>query len=108
MCRSEGLQLLTRLEPDGLARRDGHFFPGARVTANAGLAGPDAEDSEAAELDALATAHSVLQGFEDGLDGLFRLGARDSGVVDHGVDDIELDHTDLPRATASSRNGCSC
>ena len=59
------MQLLAGLEAHGFAWRDVDFFTGARVAADAGLAGLDAEDAEAAQFNALPAAQGTLQGLED-------------------------------------------
>ena len=89
------MQLFAGLEADGFAWRDVDLFAGARIAADAGFAGLDAENAEAAEFDALAATESLLERFEDGFDGLFRLGPADESFGDHGVDDIQLNHTRL-------------
>jgi len=96
---SAGLQLLeffAGFEPHDHSGRDLHFFPGTRIAADSRLAGPDAEHTEAAELNAIAAAHGLLQRLEDGLNRLFGLGAADTRRADDGVHDIELDHAPLP------------
>jgi hypothetical protein len=93
----DALKFFAGLEADGFARRDVHFFTGAGIAADAGLAGLDAEDAEAAEFDALAAAESLLQRFEYGFDGLLGFGAADVRSGDDGIYDIELNHAILPR-----------
>jgi hypothetical protein len=90
----EALQLFAGFEADGFAWGDVDFFAGARIAADAGLARLDAEDTEAAKFDALATAERVLERFEYRLDRLFRLGAADvwRRCVDDGIHDVQLDH----------------
>jgi hypothetical protein len=93
----EALEFFAGFETHGFARRDVDFFTGAGVAADAGFARLDAKYSEAAQFNALAATESVLQGFEDGFHGLLGLGAanvRRRGV-DHGVDDVQLDHASL-------------
>ncbi len=69
----DALKFFAGLETDGFARRDVHFFAGAGIAANAGLAGLDAKDAKAAEFDALAAAEGLLQRLENGFDGLLGL-----------------------------------
>ena len=93
----QALQFLAGLEAHGFTWGDVDFFAGARVAADAGLAGLDAEDAEAAQFNALPAAEGILQGFEDGFDGLLRLGTADvwrRGVHD-GIHDVQLNHTTL-------------
>ena len=93
----DALKFLAGFEADGFARRDVNLFSGARIAADAGLARFDTEDAEASEFDALAAAESLLQGFENSLDGLLGLGAADVRRGDYGIYDVELDHTILRR-----------
>src|SRR5208282_1877799 len=94
---SDAPEFLSRFEADGLSRRDAHFFSGARVAADARLAGFDAEDAELAQLDALTRREPLLQHFEDSLDGLFGLRAADARAADDQIHKVELDHPRLPR-----------
>lgn len=91
----QALKFFTGLKADGLARRNADFFPSAGISANAGFARLDAENTELAEFDALAAAKSTLERFEDGFDGLFRLRAADVGFGNHSIYDVKLDHTTL-------------
>src|ERR1700739_2223442 len=94
---SEGLQFLAGLEAHRFSRRDAHFLAGARVAADAGLAGAHVEHAEAAQLDAFAFAKRTLHGLEDSFDSLFRLGSADAGLVYYGVYNIKLNHPSLLR-----------
>ena len=91
----EALKLFAGLEADGFAGRDVDFFAGAGIAADAGFARLDAKDAEAAELDALSAAESLLERFENGFDGLFGLGAADARRTDDRVYDVQLNHTSL-------------
>jgi hypothetical protein len=105
----QALQFLARFEAHRFSRGDTDFFTGARIAADAGLAGLDAEDAEAAQFDALAAAQGGLEGFEHGLDGLFGLGAADVCLGHHGVNDVQLNQKDLPGAWADARRcGAGC
>jgi hypothetical protein len=89
------LEFFAGFEADGFAGRDADFFAGAGVAADAGFAGLDAEDAEAAEFDALAAAESLLERIENGFNGLLGFGAADESFGDNRVDDVQLDHTRL-------------
>ena len=102
----ETLEFFAGLEADGFARRNVDFFPGPGIAANAGLARLDAEDAKAAELDALAAAEGLLEGFEDGFDGLLGFGAADVRRGDDGIYDIQLNHTSLRRFRWADARGC--
>ena len=86
------MKFFARFEADGLAGRDVDFFAGAGIAADAGLAGLDAEDAEAAEFDALAAAEGLLQRFKNRFDSLLGLGAADESLGDNRIDDVQLDH----------------
>jgi hypothetical protein len=90
------LEFFAGLETDSFAGRNVDFFAGARVAADSSLAGLDAKDAEASELDALSTAESLLEGFEDRFDGLLGFGAADESLGHNRIDDVQLDHTRLP------------
>ena len=86
------LEFFAGLEADGFSRRNVDFFAGAGIAADAGLAGFDAEDAEAAQLDALAAAKGLLERFENGFDGLLGFGAADVGGGDDRIYEIQLNH----------------
>ncbi len=88
----EQVQFLAGLEADGLAGDDRDFGAGAGVATDAGLAGLDGEDSESAELDAVAGDHALLHAVEDGVDGGFGLGAGKTSAFDDSEDEILFNH----------------
>ncbi len=81
---------LPGLKRTALAGRNGNLRAGARVAANAGLAGADAEDAEAAQLDAVACGERLLEPFEDRIHGGLSLGARQAGTLDNVMYDVLL------------------
>ena len=87
----DDLEVFAGFEADGFAGGDGDFGSGAGIAADAGFAGLDGEDAEAAELDAIAFDHGLLHGVEDGVDGGFRFGADDAGALDDTLDEILFD-----------------
>jgi hypothetical protein len=89
------LEFFAGFEADGFSGWDADFFAGARIAADAGLAGLDAEDTKAAELDALAAAESLFQGFENGFDRLLGFSAADESFGHNRIHDVQLDHTRL-------------
>src|SRR5438477_1966950 len=91
------LKLFAGFEANSFAWRNVDFFAGAGVAADAGLARLHAENTEATELDALATAKSLLQRFENGFDRLLGFGATDVRRGHDGIYDVQLDHAILPR-----------
>src|SRR5438067_12297757 len=64
----DGLKFLARLEAHRFAGRNIYFGTGARVASDAGLARPNVEDSEAAQLDAVAATECLLHALKDGFD----------------------------------------
>lgn len=92
------LEFLAGLEAHGFAGRDGDFCARTRIAADAGFTGFHGKDAEAAEFDPVAMFQSPFHFFKHGLHGHFGLGLGDTGLVDHFVDDIELDQTILLNA----------
>src|SRR5271165_1261086 len=72
----EDVQFLARLEANSFTRRNRHFGSGARVSADARLAGPHVEDAEAAQLDAVAVCQGLLKALKNCVDRSFCLHAR--------------------------------
>ena len=87
------LEPLARFEANGLARRNPHFFSGSRITADAGFSRPDAENSEASQLEPFPASHGPLHRFEDRLDGHLRPRLAQAGAVNDVRDNVELDHS---------------
>ena len=102
-CLVEELKIFAGLEADGFAGGDGDFGAGAGVAADAGFAGLDGEDAEAAEFDAVACAQGLLHGFEDGVHGGFCLGARKAGAFNDPLDEVLLDQWVSPSCAESER-----
>src|SRR5690349_12377780 len=94
----DGLQLLAGLEAHRLAGRDVHLGAGTRVTADAGLARAYVEDAKASQFNAVAVGKSFLHALKDGFHRQLGLGLGDAGLVDHFVDNVQLDHEPLPVA----------
>ena len=82
------VQLLAGLEADSLAGRNADFGAGARIAANAGFAGADAEDAKSAQFDALAGGQGLLQALEDRIHRSLCLGARETRALDYMMDDV--------------------
>lgn len=92
----ERLEFLAGFEADGAAGGDVDLFAGAGVAADAGFAGFDGEDAEAAQLDAVALGEGTFHGTEDGIDGRFCLVAGQSGPFHDALDEILLDQAITP------------
>jgi len=86
------VKVLAGLEAYGLAGDDADFGSGAGVTADPGLAGLYGEDSEAAELDAVASDHAFLHAIEDRVDGGLCLRAGKSSALYDSEDKILFNH----------------
>jgi hypothetical protein len=91
----EEVEFLARLEANRFARGNADFGSGAGITADSGLAGPNVEDPEAAELDALTFGESALKGLEYGVDRSLGFIALQPGALDHLVNDV-LFYQDFP------------
>ena len=89
----QGVQLFAGLEADSFAGGDADLSAGAGVAADAGFAGADAEDAEAAQLDALACRQGLLEALEDGVHGSLCLGARQACALNHVMNYILLDQS---------------
>jgi hypothetical protein len=85
------VEVFSRFEANGFPWGDGDFGSGARVSSDSGFTGFDGEDSESAELDAVAFGEGLLHGFEDGVDGGLGLGSNEPGPFDHPLDEILFD-----------------
>ena len=84
----DGLQILAGLETNGLAGRNGNFFPGPGVAADPGLAGLDVEDAESPQLYPIIALKRAFHRIEHGVNGSFGLASGDSGPLDDMVDDV--------------------
>jgi len=89
------LQFFAGLEAHGFAWRNADFLAGARIAANSGLARAHVEHTEAAQLNSIAFAESLLHGIENGLDGLLGLGSAHAGLVHNGIHNVQLNHANL-------------
>jgi hypothetical protein len=87
----EQVEFLSRFEADGFAGRDADFGTGSRVASDACLSRLDVEYAEAAQFDAVAFSEGVLHGFEDGVNGGFRLDAWEAGSFYDALDEVLLD-----------------
>src|SRR6476661_7578382 len=92
------LQFLPWLETYSLAGGNGNFRAGARVPSDAGLSRTDIEHAKASQFDAISFGQRSLHAFKNSFHGQFGLGLGDAGLVDHFVDDVQLNHRQLPAA----------
>ena len=84
----DGLQILARLETNGLAGWNGNLFPGPGIAADPGLAGLDVENAESPQLYPIIALKRALHRIEHGIYGSFGLASGDSGPLDDVVDDV--------------------
>jgi hypothetical protein len=91
-----GLQFLAWFEAHGFSRRNRNLRPGARVASNSGLAWTYVEHAKPAQLNAIALGERALHALENGFHCQFSFGFCNSGLVDHFVDDVELNHRRSP------------
>ena len=85
------MKFFAGLEADGFYRGDADFSAGARVAADTGLAGTDAEDSESTQLDAVAGSQSLLEPFKNGVDRSLGFGTRETCPFNDVMHDVLLD-----------------
>lgn len=84
------MQLFARLKTYCLARRNTDLRACAGIAANARLARPDVEDTEASQLNALALRQRVLQGLENRIDSCLGLIALKTGALNHLMNNVLL------------------
>lgn len=90
---SQGVQLFAGLEADGFAWGDADFGAGPGVTADACFASSNAENTEAAELDALAGCQGFFQSFEDCVHRCLGFCTGKSGALDYMMNDVLLNQS---------------
>ena len=96
----KGVQLLTRLEANGLPGGDTDLGAGAGIAADAGLAGTDAEDAKTAQFNAFTSGEGLFEAFEDRIHRRLGFGAGKAGALDYVMDDVLLNQwSNLPGAT---------
>ena len=86
------LEFLPGLKANSFSRRNGHFFAGARIAADAAFAWLDDENAKPPQLDPIAAREGVLHRIEERLDCLLGFQLRNAGLVGKAIDDIEFDH----------------
>src|SRR5581483_140451 len=93
--RLEGVQFFARLKANGFARSDADLRAGAGIAADSGFARADAEDAESSQFNALAGRQGLLEALEDCIDGRLGLGTRQTGTLDHLMNDVLFDQWSL-------------
>ena len=86
----QGMKLLPWLKADRFSRSNAYLGAGARIAANAGFAGADAENAKSAQFDALTGGQGLLEALENGIHRSLRLGPRKAGALDNMMDDVLL------------------
>src|SRR6185295_10531285 len=89
------LQLLAGLEANRLAGGNRDLRAGARVPADARLAGTHVEDAEAAQFNTFTAAEGALHAFENGFDGHLRFGLSYASAINNFVDNVQFDQSRL-------------
>ena len=92
----ECVKFFAGFEADGFARGDADFGAGAWIASDAGLAGTNAEDAEAAQLDAITGGKGRFETFKDSIYCCFSLGPWQASPLDHVMDYILLDQCRRP------------
>jgi len=85
------MQFFAGLEADSLAGSNADFSAGAGISTDSGLACANAEHTEATQFNALTGCERLFEAFKDSVNGGFGFGARQSGALDHLVNDILFD-----------------
>ena len=96
------VELFSRLEAHGLARRDRDLGSGARIASDSGFARPYIEHAKAAQLDAFPSRQRLLQALKDCVDCGLGLVARKAGPLDDPVHDVLLDQGILQEIGSTS------
>src|SRR5882724_8061231 len=105
----ETLELFAGLKSHSLARRNIHFFTGARIAANARLSGLHGENSKPPQFDSLSASHSVLQRFKNSFHGLLGLDAAHARFFffrQKAAYDIQFNQACL-RCSGADARGCA-
>jgi len=89
-CLVQFVEVFAGFEAHGFAGGDADFRSGARVAANSCFSGPDVEDAEAAELDAVSIGECAFETFKDGFDGGLGFHAGQSGTLNYLMYDVLL------------------
>jgi len=84
------MEFFTRLETDGFAGGYADFGSGARIAADSGFTGSDAEKRRIRATQCARRGKSLLQALEDRIHRGFRLGPRQSRALDYMMDDVLL------------------
>jgi hypothetical protein len=84
------VEVFAGFEAYGAAGGDADFGSGARIATDAGFAGPDVEDAEAAQLDAIPFGECPFETFKDCFDGGLSFYAGQSGTLNYLMYDVLL------------------
>ena len=84
------LKLFTRLETNGLPRRNGNFSTRSRIATDTCFPRPDIEYSEASQLNAISFTERLFHRFKYSLDRHLRFGLCDAGSINNLIDNVEL------------------
>jgi hypothetical protein len=95
------VEFLSGFEANSFTRSNAYFSAGSGIAANAGLAGPYAENPKSAQLNALPGGEGLLQTFEDRINRGLRLGPWQAGALNHVMNNVLLNQ----RGTSLQRIG---
>jgi len=85
------LKFFAGFEAHGLAGRDAHLLPSARVASDTGLSRLHVEHAKAPQFDASSAAQRIFHRLENRFHRLLGLGPADVCFLNDGVYDVELD-----------------
>jgi hypothetical protein len=94
------LQFFSRLETHGFAWRNGNLGAGTGIASNASFARAHIEYSKSPQFNALTMSERLLHAFEDSFHRQLGFGFGDAGSCYYFVDDVELNHEELPDAVS--------
>jgi hypothetical protein len=89
------LQFLAGFKSHDSAWRNHYFLSGARISAHSGFARAHGENSEAAQLNAIAAAHRVFQRLDHSFHGVFGFRIAHASCRYNGFHDVNFDHAGL-------------
>src|SRR5258708_7831537 len=92
MVKTLPLQILSWLESECFCSGGCDLLTGAGITTDAAFSGLDDKHSETSKLDAFTILQSLFHRIEQRFDGYLCFNLRNTCLVGHLVDNVELDH----------------
>jgi hypothetical protein len=90
------MKFFAGLKSHGFTRGYAHFRASARIAADTGFARTNAENTEAAQFNAISGGESFFESLKNSIDSGFSLGSRQTSALDHVMDNILLDQCRRP------------